>query len=58
MRIEHLWQVMFRSGFFPANRIGAAAISAIDIALCNIDGGGADLQSQRIARGCAANQYE
>jgi hypothetical protein len=32
--------------------------AAIDIALCNMDGGGADLQSQRIARGCAANQYE
>jgi galactonate dehydratase len=35
-RIEHLWQVMFRSGFFPAGRVGAAAISAIDIALWDI----------------------
>ena len=35
-RIEHLWQLMFRGGFFPANRIGAAAISAIDIALWDI----------------------
>ena len=35
-RIEHLWQVMFRCGFFPAGRIGAAAISAIDIALWDI----------------------
>ena len=35
-RIEHLWQVMFRCGFFPANRIGAAAISAIDIALWDL----------------------
>lgn len=35
-RTEHLWQVMFRSGFFPANRIGAAAISAVDIALWDI----------------------
>lgn len=35
-RIEHLWQVMFRCGFFPANRIGAAAISAVDIALWDI----------------------
>ncbi len=36
MRTEHLWQLMLRSGFFPANRIGAAAISAIDIALWDI----------------------
>lgn len=35
-RTEHLWQVMFRSGFFPANRIGCAAISAVDIALWDI----------------------
>jgi galactonate dehydratase len=35
-RIEHLWQTMFRSGFFPAGRVGAAAISAIDIALWDI----------------------
>lgn len=35
-RTEHLWQTMFRSGFFPAGRVGAAAISAIDIALWDI----------------------
>jgi L-alanine-DL-glutamate epimerase-like enolase superfamily enzyme len=35
-RTEHLWQVMFRSGFFPAGRVGAAAISAIDIALWDL----------------------
>jgi L-alanine-DL-glutamate epimerase-like enolase superfamily enzyme len=35
-RIEHLWQVMFRCGFFPAGRIGVAALSAIDIALWDI----------------------
>lgn len=35
-RIEHLWQVMLRAGFFPAGRIGAAAISAIDIALWDL----------------------
>lgn len=35
-RIEHLWQMMFRCGFFPAGRIGTAAISAIDIALWDI----------------------
>ena len=35
-RIEHLWQVMLRCGFFPGGRIGAAAISAIDIALWDL----------------------
>jgi galactonate dehydratase len=37
-RIEHLWQVLFRGGFFPADRVGASAISAIDTALWDIAG--------------------
>jgi L-alanine-DL-glutamate epimerase-like enolase superfamily enzyme len=37
-RIEHLWQQLFRGGFFPAQRILTAAISAIDIALWDIKG--------------------
>ncbi len=37
-RIEHLWQLMFRSGFFPADRVGASALSAIDTALWDIAG--------------------
>jgi L-alanine-DL-glutamate epimerase-like enolase superfamily enzyme len=37
-RIEHLWQVMARGGFFPANRVIMSAISAIDIALWDIQG--------------------
>ena len=37
-RIEHLWQLMFRGGFFPAGRIACSAISAIDIALWDIRG--------------------
>ena len=37
-RIEHLWQVLFRGGFFPANRVLCSAISAIDIALWDIQG--------------------
>ncbi|TAK25793.1 MAG: mandelate racemase/muconate lactonizing enzyme family protein [Chloroflexota bacterium] len=36
--IERLWQLLFRGGFFPAAKIGAAAISAIDIALWDIKG--------------------
>ena len=38
MRIEHIWQMLFRGGFFPAERILSAAISAIDIALWDIKG--------------------
>jgi galactonate dehydratase len=37
-RIEHLWQVMARGGFFPALGPVAAALSAIDIALWDIRG--------------------
>ena len=37
-RTEHLWQLLFRGGFFPAQRILTAAISAIDVALWDIKG--------------------
>jgi L-alanine-DL-glutamate epimerase-like enolase superfamily enzyme len=37
-RIEHLWQLMFRGGFFPAGRVGCAALSAIDMALWDLRG--------------------
>ena len=37
-RIEHLWQTMFRGGFFPGDRILCSAIAAIDIALWDIKG--------------------
>jgi L-alanine-DL-glutamate epimerase-like enolase superfamily enzyme len=32
-RSEHLWQLLFRGGFFPARHAVSAAISAVDIAL-------------------------
>jgi galactonate dehydratase len=37
-RIEHIWQLLFRGGFFPAGRIAASVISAIDVALWDIKG--------------------
>ena len=37
-RTEHIWQVLFRGGFFPAQRILTTAIAAIDIALWDIKG--------------------
>ena len=32
-RTEHLWQLLFRGGFFPARHAVSAAISAVDMAL-------------------------
>ncbi len=37
-RIEHLWQIMSRGGFFPAGKIAGSALSAVDIALWDIKG--------------------
>src|SRR5215470_11550406 len=37
-RIEHVWQLLFRGGFFPGGRVLCSAISAIDIALWDILG--------------------
>lgn len=38
LRIEHLWQLLFRGGFFPAGHIAGSAIAAVDIALHDIKG--------------------
>ncbi len=37
-RIEHLWQVMFRGGFFPGGLVQTATLSAVDIALWDLKG--------------------
>ncbi len=37
-RIEHIWQLLFRGGFFPAGHAVSAAVSAVDIALWDIKG--------------------
>jgi len=37
-RIGHIWQMLFRGGFFPAQRVVTSAMSAIDIALWDIKG--------------------
>lgn len=42
-RSEHIWQLLFRGGFFPAQRILTAAIAAIDIALWDIKGKALDV---------------
>ena len=42
-RIEHLWQIMFRGGFFPGGCLQTSAVSAVDIALWDIKGKALDL---------------
>ena len=37
-RIEHIWQLLFRGGFFPAQRVLTSALAAVDIALWDIKG--------------------
>ncbi len=37
-RIEHIWQILSRGGFFPHGKVLGSAISAIDIALWDIKG--------------------
>ncbi len=37
-RIEHLWQVMSRSGFYPVDRVLGSAIAAVDVALWDLQG--------------------
>jgi len=37
-RTEHIWQLLYRGAFFPAQRILGAAIAAVDIALWDIKG--------------------
>ena len=38
MRIEHIWQMLSRGGFFPHGKILGSAIAAIDIALWDVKG--------------------
>jgi L-alanine-DL-glutamate epimerase-like enolase superfamily enzyme len=38
MQIEHLWQEVFRGGFYPADRVIGSVLSGIDIALWDIKG--------------------
>lgn len=36
-RIEHLWQLMFRGGFFTGGNVLSSAVSAVDIALWDLN---------------------
>src|SRR5215471_1631531 len=49
--IEHFKQLLFRGGFFPANRVIGSAISAIDIALWDIAGKALNVPVYRLLGG-------
>ena len=55
-RSEHLWQLLFRGGFFPAQRILTAAIAAIDIALWDIKGKALDVPVYELLGGRARDR--
>ena len=48
---ERLWQEMFRSGYFPADKVYCCAISAIDIALWDIKGKSVNLPTYKLLGG-------
>lgn len=50
-RVEHLWQLMFRGGFFPGGNILSSAVSAIDIALWDINAKALGLPVYRLLGG-------
>src|SRR5437764_737654 len=55
-RIEHIWQTLFRGGFFPANRVLCSAISAIDIALWDIQARAFGVPVYRLLGGLARDK--
>jgi L-alanine-DL-glutamate epimerase-like enolase superfamily enzyme len=56
MRTEHLWQLLTRGGFFPAQRILMAAVSAIDIALWDIKGKALGVPIYDLLGGCVRDK--
>jgi L-alanine-DL-glutamate epimerase-like enolase superfamily enzyme len=55
-RIEYIWQTLFRGGFFPANRVLCSAISAIDIALWDIQARALGVPVYRLLGGLARDK--
>ena len=55
-RIEHHWQVMFRGGFFPGGNILSSAVSAIDIALWDLNAKAFGVPVYRLLGGLVRNR--
>jgi len=53
---EKLWQMMFRGGFFPADKVYSCAISAIDIALWDIKGKSVNMPVYKLLGGPVRNK--
>jgi len=57
-RIEHLWQTVFRGGFYPADRIIGSTLAAIDIALWDIKGKVLDVPVYELLGGRCRDRIE
>ena len=57
-RIEHLWQTLFRGGFYPADRVIGSAIAAIDMALWDIKGKALDVPVYELLGGRCRDRIE
>src|ERR687893_1291991 len=57
-RIEHIWQQLFRGGFFPAQGVVSAALSAVDIALWDIKGQALGVPIYQLLGGLVRNYIE
>ncbi len=53
---EHIWQLLWRGGFYPAGQILSAAISAIDMALWDIKGKVLNVPVYKLLGGLARNK--
>jgi galactonate dehydratase len=58
LRIEYLWQRMWRGGFYPADRLIGSAISGIDIALWDIKGKSLGVPVYQLLGGRCRNHVE
>lgn len=58
LRIDHLWQVMFRGGFFESGTVMSGAISAIDLALWDIMGKALNVPCWQLLGGRSRDRVE
>jgi len=58
LRIDHLWQVMFRGGFFESGTVMSGAISAVDLALWDIYGKALNVPCWQLLGGRSRDRVE